>query len=136
MVQCRAHDAFLRGGDAVSAAFQATNLGEMFVKQRRFDEAPPILLDALRVVRTSEWAEGVATIELQLARIQIERGAYDTADRMLEGVIAEFERLDKPMYAIEASATRTVGLCRAASRRQPWSCSRASVRRPGPTTWV
>src|SRR4029077_13182759 len=60
-----------------------------------------------------EWAEGVAMIELQLARIQIERGTYDAADQMLERVIAEFERLDKPMYALEASATRAVGLCRA-----------------------
>jgi class 3 adenylate cyclase/tetratricopeptide (TPR) repeat protein len=108
-----ARDAFLRSGDAVSAAFQATNLGEMLVKQRRFEEAPPILLDALRVVRASDWAEGVAMIELQLARIQIERGGYEAADEMLERVVAEFERLDKPMYALEASATRALGLCRA-----------------------
>ena len=71
-----ARDTFVRCGDAVSAAFQATNLGEMLVKQRRFDDALPVLTDALRVMRGSDWAEGIAMIELQLGRIQIERGDF------------------------------------------------------------
>ena len=108
-----ARDTFVRCGDVVSAAFQATNLGEMLVKQRRFDDALPVLTDALRVMHGSEWAEGIAMIELQLGRIQFERGDFASADQTLERVTADFGRLGKPMYALEAAAARSYGLHRA-----------------------
>jgi class 3 adenylate cyclase/tetratricopeptide (TPR) repeat protein len=106
-------DAFARCGDAIAAALQATNLGEMLVKQRRFDEALPVLTDALRVMRASDWTEGIAMIELQLGRIHIERGDFAAADQMLDRVTADFGRIGKPMYALEAAAARANGLHRA-----------------------
>jgi tetratricopeptide (TPR) repeat protein len=85
----------------------------MLVKQRRFDEALPVLTDALRVMRASGWAEGIAMIELQLGRIQVERGDFAAADQTLERVTADFAHLGKPVYALEAAAARANGLHRA-----------------------
>jgi ATP/maltotriose-dependent transcriptional regulator MalT len=85
----------------------------MLVKQRRFNEAEPVLTDSLRVLRASGWTEGIAMIELQLARIQIEQGAFEAADQMLERVTSDLTQMGKPMYALEASVLRATSLSRA-----------------------
>ena len=66
----------LRTGDSVGGAYAGLNIGEILVNQRRFDEAEPLLHDARRAMRAAEFDEGVAVIDIQLARILIERGQF------------------------------------------------------------
>ncbi len=107
-----ARDNYLRCGDAVGAAYPALNLGEMLVKQRRFEAAEPVLKEALRVMRATEFAEGAAMAQIQLARILIERGAADEADAMLDRVGAELTRIGKAPTAVEAAVVRASGRVR------------------------
>jgi tetratricopeptide (TPR) repeat protein len=104
-----AREAFTRVGDVVRSTDPALNLGEMLVKQRRYDEAEPILRDAIRVLRSAHFTEGVNRGEIQLARIMIERQQFAEADAMLSRVQHEFASAGQVLAALEAAATRAHG---------------------------
>ncbi|MCZ6656907.1 MAG: AAA family ATPase [Gammaproteobacteria bacterium] len=99
-------ETFLRTGNEVDAANTTLNLGEMLVKQRRYDEAEPVLHDAIRVMRATGFAEGVDAGEMQLAHILIARGKPNQADAMLERIVTNFTQAGQPLSALEAAVAR------------------------------
>ena len=92
----------LRTGDSVGGAYAGLNIGEIFVNQRRFTEAEALLQEARRAMQAAEFDEGVAVIDIQLARIMIERGQFAQAEASMTHTVAEFTRLQKPVFALEA----------------------------------
>lgn len=104
---------FGRIGDVIRSADPALNLGEMLVKQRRYDEAEPVLRDAIRLLRSTHFKEGVNRGEIQLARILIEREALEEAESMLSRVQREFDQAGQHLAALEAAAVRASGKRRA-----------------------
>jgi hypothetical protein len=54
-------------------------------------------------MQAAEFDEGVAVIDIQLARILIERGHFAEAETAMARTAAEFTRLQKPAFALEAS---------------------------------
>jgi class 3 adenylate cyclase/tetratricopeptide (TPR) repeat protein len=93
----------LRTGDSVGGAYAGLNIGEILVNQRRFDEAQALLQEARRAMRAAEFDEGVAIIDIQLARIAIERGQPAQAEASMAATAAEFARLQKHAFALEAT---------------------------------
>lgn len=92
----------LRAGNVAAAAAAASNIGEILGKRRRFEEAEPMLRDTIRIMRASEFNDGAAYAEIQLARILIERGANDEAEHMMARVAAEFAKIGQALSALEA----------------------------------
>jgi len=101
-----------RAGDSITSAYAAINIGEILVNQRRLDEAEATLQEALRVLRASAVVDGVASIEIELARIAIERGDWASAEALLDHACAEFTRLGKSTFLLEATLVRADGLLR------------------------
>ncbi len=93
----------LRTGDSVGGAYAGLNIGEILVNQRRFTEAEALLQEARRAMQAAEFDEGVAVIDIQLARIMIERGQFELAEASMTHTAAEFTRLQKHAFALEAS---------------------------------
>ena len=112
-----ARDLYSRIGDVTRGTDPALNLGEMLVKQRRFDEAEPVLRDAIEVLRAAHAFDGVNRGEIQLARILIERGAFAEADAMLLRVEREFREAGQHLAALEAAAMRALGALRSGDPR-------------------
>ncbi len=54
-------------------------------------------------MQAAEFDEGVAVIDIQLARILIERGQFAQAEASMSHTAAEFTRLQKHAFALEAS---------------------------------
>jgi class 3 adenylate cyclase/tetratricopeptide (TPR) repeat protein len=108
---------FTRIGDVVRSIDPALNLGEMLVKQRRYQEAEPVLRDAIRLLRAAHFSEGVNRGEIQLARILIERGALDEAEAMLQRVQREFAEAGQHLAALEAATMRALGRQRGGAAR-------------------
>ena len=93
----------LRTGDSVGGAYAGLNIGEILVNQRRFGEAESLLQEARRAMQAAEFDEGVAVIDIQLARILIERAQFAAAEAAMSRTAAEFTRLQKHAFALEAS---------------------------------
>ncbi len=62
-----------------------------------------MLQEARRAMQAAEFDEGVAVIDIQLARILIERGQFAAAEAAMSHTAAEFTRLQKHAFALEAS---------------------------------
>ena len=99
----RAGAAFLRSGNAVQAAIAGANLGELLVNQDRLDEAEPVLRDAVRVLRASDFSDGATFAEMQLARVLIGRGELDDAVRLLDAARNELVTAHAYGSALEAA---------------------------------
>jgi tetratricopeptide (TPR) repeat protein len=93
----------LRTGDSVGGAYAGLNIGEILVNQRRFSQAEMLLQESRRAMQAAEFDEGVAVIDIQLARILIERGQFGEAEAAMARTAAEFTRLQKHAFALEAS---------------------------------
>jgi tetratricopeptide (TPR) repeat protein len=102
----------LRAGNAVGAATAASNIGEILVKRGHFDEAEPILKEAVRIMVSSRFKDGVAYAEIQLARILIGRGKFEEADDLMARVGAEFNDLGQATSALEAALVRSLAMIR------------------------
>ena len=102
-----------RIGDVTRGADPALNLGEMLVKQRRFDEAEPVLREAIEVLRASHVYVSMNRGEIQIARILIERGRFEEADEMLVSVEQQFRNAGQHLAALEAATVRSLGWLRA-----------------------
>jgi class 3 adenylate cyclase/tetratricopeptide (TPR) repeat protein len=106
-------DINVRIGDVVEAAFVDTNIAELLVKRGRLDEAEPLLQRAIRCLRATEFAEGVACAEFQLARLRVERGELEEADRLLERVDGVFASLGQASRCLECALLKAEGQLRA-----------------------
>jgi class 3 adenylate cyclase/tetratricopeptide (TPR) repeat protein len=111
--QNSSRELYVRTGDLVGSAFCALNTAEILINQRRCHAAEPLVTDALRIVKAAEFAEGVASVELQLARIFIERGDYAQAESILKHSVDEFARLGKSFYLLDATTLRADARLRA-----------------------
>jgi class 3 adenylate cyclase/tetratricopeptide (TPR) repeat protein len=109
----RAADAFARAGNEAQAAGVAGNVGEVLVSQRRFDEAEPLLREAIRVQRAHGMVSLAMFGEIQLGRLHLGRGDFDEAVAMLESVRDEAVNAAIPADSLEA----TIYLCQAATER-------------------
>jgi ATP/maltotriose-dependent transcriptional regulator MalT len=98
----RSRSAFLRAGNTVQAAITGANVGEVLVSQHRLDEAEPVLRDAARVLRASDFVDGATFAEIQLARLLIARGEVDEAMRLLDTAGDELAALRMYGSALEA----------------------------------
>ena len=99
----RAQEAWLRAGNEVRAAVAGSNIGELLVSQRRFDEAEPILAEASRVFRASNAVDDGLFTEIQIGRLLGERGDHEDAIELLGALRAEALTLGQTGYALEAA---------------------------------
>jgi predicted negative regulator of RcsB-dependent stress response len=99
----RSRDLAERLGNAVDIGVAEGNVGEVLVKQHKFDEAEPQLRRAVRVARASGDAFTMVFANLQLARIFIERGSFPEAEELLERSRDEAVSLDMKGPAYEAA---------------------------------
>jgi tetratricopeptide (TPR) repeat protein len=104
----RAIAACRRSGNEIAAAVTASNLGELLVSRRQFDDARSILGDAIRILRAARSVDDLFFAELQVGRLLLEEGAYDDAAAHLARVRDEAAAVGQSGYAFEAAA---LGAC-------------------------
>ena len=104
-----AGELYLQCGNAVQAALSANNLGELWLSQGRLDEAEEVLVDALRVMRASRWAEGMGMVQIQMGHVLIERSEFAEADDLLARTSDEFIEMGQPHSAAGATIMRAGG---------------------------
>ncbi|HEY5011393.1 MAG TPA: tetratricopeptide repeat protein, partial [Acidimicrobiia bacterium] len=92
-----------RCGDVVLAALEQSNIGELLVSRGQFDEAMPVLAEAVRTHRAIGFLEGALFDEVQLGRLATGRGELDQAIELLTAVRDEANGLHLPGSALEAS---------------------------------
>ena len=78
-----------RIGRLLEVAMSEANIGEVLVNQGRLDEAEPLLRDAVRVLRASEYG-GVPFAEMHLGRLLAARGEFDEAERLLRAAAEQW----------------------------------------------
>jgi tetratricopeptide (TPR) repeat protein len=100
----RARDTELRAGNHVEAVSSALNIGEILMNRGQYDEAEPLLRDAIRVFTATGFADGRAFAELYFGRMLLNRGDLETADAYLESALGQFHDLNIPGGALEAAA--------------------------------
>ena len=106
--------AFDRCGDVVGSAISTLNLGEILIKQFRSDEAEPLLVDAVRVLRSVGFSDGAAYAELQLARAWVDAGRYAEAEDALVRIADEFAAIGQVASRFDTMLTRAELLVRQA----------------------
>lgn len=82
----RSAEASRRAGNDVLAAISDTNIAELLINQRRFDEAEPLLVETLRVLRAANHLPAVAFAETELARLYLRRGDLESAVPLLREI--------------------------------------------------
>jgi len=75
-----------QGGNDVDAAIAQANVAEVLINQRRFDEAEPLISNALRVLRASGHGPAIAFVESEQGRLALRRGELAEASTVLENV--------------------------------------------------
>ena len=98
-----ARDALLKAGNAVQAANASANIAEVLVDQGRLDEAEPVLEEAVRVLRASDFRDAAMFAEIQHGRLRARQGRIPEAVAMLEAVRAEATDLGQPGVALQAA---------------------------------
>jgi class 3 adenylate cyclase/tetratricopeptide (TPR) repeat protein len=73
-----------RIGNLLDAAITQANIGEVLVNQGRLEDAEPILRDAIRVLRASDFG-ALPFVEMHLGRLLAARGEFAEAERLLRG---------------------------------------------------
>ncbi len=94
---------FDRIGDVINGALCQANIAEVFITQRRFDDAEPAIASATRTHRAVGFVEGVLFDEIQLGRLESARGDYETAIATLQRVIDEATSAGFQITTLEAS---------------------------------
>lgn len=80
-----------RSGRLLEAAMSEANIGEVLVNQGRLDEAEPLLRDAVRVLRASDYG-GAPFAEMHLGRLLTARGEFKEAERLLRAAAEQLQR--------------------------------------------
>ena len=88
------------------------NLGEILIKQFRSDEAEPLLVDAVRVLRSVGFSDGAAYAELQLARAWVDAGRHAEAEDALVRIADEFAAIGQVASRFDTMLTRAELLVR------------------------
>ena len=99
----KSQDAFRRAGNDVGAALAGGNIGEVRVGQCRYDEAEPVLREAVRTLRASRAANHALFAETQLGRLLMERGEREQARVILERIRAEATAIGQTMVSLETA---------------------------------
>ena len=71
------------------AASAAANIGEVLVSQRRFDKAEATLTGAIRDLRAYKLIEQLGFAEIQMGRLEIERGNLEEAVILLSRIAGD-----------------------------------------------
>lgn len=98
----RSRNAELQRGNDVNAAIPAANTAEILINQGRFDEAEPLLEDAIRVLRASGHKEA-GFAESELARLHVLRGDHATAERLLAEIRERGRANHEPRDVVDAT---------------------------------
>ncbi len=99
----RAESAHRRSGNEAAAATTSANRAEVLVSQFRFEEAEPLLVSAIRVLRAHHLIDAALFAELQMGRLLLLRGDVDRARARLEAIRAEAIELRQNHSALEAA---------------------------------
>jgi tetratricopeptide (TPR) repeat protein len=99
----QAIDAFGKAGNAVQAALNEANVGELLVNQGRVVEARPLLVRAARVMRAARYRDGATFAEIQLARADAMSGEIVRAVAALERLHQELVDAGLPGTALDAA---------------------------------
>ena len=98
----QAIEADRRIGNLLDASLSEANIGEVLVNQGRLDEAEPLLRDAARLLRASDF--GAAPFaEMHLGRLLTARGEFDEAERLLRSGVEEWRANGRAASAYETS---------------------------------
>ncbi len=100
-----ARAALLEAGNAVQAANAAANIAEVRIDQGRFEEAEPILEEAVRVLRASDFRDAAMFAEVQHGRLLVRQQRIDEAVGELEAVLAEATELGHQGMVLQAALT-------------------------------
>jgi class 3 adenylate cyclase/tetratricopeptide (TPR) repeat protein len=89
-------------GRLIDAAMSEANIGEVLVNQGRLDEAEPVLRNALRVLRASNYG-AAPFVEMHLGRLLVARGEFDDAERLLRSGVEQWQARGRAASAHEMS---------------------------------
>ena len=95
-------DADRRIGNLLDAAMTEANIGEVLVNQGRLDEAEPLLRNAVRVLRASDYG-AAPFVEMHLGRLLTARGDFDAAEVLLRGGVDQWRASGRAASAYEMS---------------------------------
>jgi len=107
-----AHERYEQAGNYLEGAYMLVNVGEILSRQGRLSEAREALLDALRVMRASDFQEGIANSEMELARVALLAGEAGEAMRLTGQAITAFEALNERHFVLQARLIRAEALVR------------------------
>jgi hypothetical protein len=99
----------MRAGNESEAAVCGANIGEVLVSQGRLEDAEPVLVASVRVLRAHGLADAAIFAGIQLARLHLLRGDDGAMDR-LSAIRAEAIRTGQVQSAIEAAILVAHGL--------------------------
>jgi tetratricopeptide (TPR) repeat protein len=85
------------------AASAGANIGEVLVSQRRFDEAEATLIEAIRDLRAYKLIELLGFAEIQMGRLEMERGNLDQAVTLLDQISTDAAAGGRNDDALEAA---------------------------------
>lgn len=98
----QAIDADRRIGNLLDAAMTEANIGEVLVNQGRLDEAEPLLRNAVRVLRASDYG-AAPFVEMHLARLLTARGGFDAAEALLRSGVDQWRASGRAASVYEMS---------------------------------
>ena len=111
----RGYAASVRVGNMVHAATAATNIGEVFVNQGRYEDAENPLREARRIGRASGFSDGIAFADLLLGRMYGIRGSLSQSEASLRDSIRAYESLGRGGSGFEAAIYLADAQCRSGS---------------------
>ena len=98
----QAIDADRRIGNVLDAAMTEANIGEVLVNQGRLDEAEPLLRNAVRVLRASDYG-AAPFVEMHLARLLTAQGGFDAAESLLRSGVDQWRARGRAASVYETS---------------------------------
>ena len=98
----QAIDADRRIGNLLDAAMTEANIGEVLVNQGRLDEAEPLLRNAVRVLRASDYG-AAPFVEMHLGRLLTAQGGFEAAESLLRGGVEQWRASGRAASVYETS---------------------------------
>lgn len=107
-----AHTLFAEVGNDIDAAYCDVNTAEIRVSQHRLDEAEPKLTEAMRIMRAAQFSEGISTIEIEQARICLQRDRLEDAITLSSSAAAQLELVGQHYFVLQALLVKANALVR------------------------